>query len=34
MTRGKKDTEDKLCFEKSPSISQVEKEMEQLFLPP
>ena len=33
MTRGKKDTEDELCFEKSPTISQLEKEMSQLFLP-
>ena len=33
MTCGKKDTEDKLCFEKSPSVGRLEKEMEQLFLP-
>ena len=32
-TRGKKDTEDELCFEKSPTVSRLEKEMEQLFLP-
>ena len=33
MTRGKKDTEDELCFEKSPTVSLLEKKMEQLFLP-